>query len=83
MTREERLQQMDRHLAHLAEHFDAVEIVACRVLPDGSTENYHRGMGNWYARFGLVHEQSLRCQREMIATPLLNPDGPDPEGAPE
>lgn len=47
---------MDRHASELAEHFDAVQIFTSRLLPDGTTEGYSRGSGNWMARYGQVEQ---------------------------
>lgn len=80
MTNEERVAIVDRHLAALAEHFDCIQIGACRVLPDGSTENLHRGNGNWYARYGLSKEHALRCEREMAIILLASDPPASPEG---
>lgn len=77
MTKSERLKIIQRHLTALGEHFDAVQIVACRQLPDGSTENYHLGRGCWYSRYGLVKEHSLRCEREMMVLLAIGQAGAD------
>jgi hypothetical protein len=41
--------------AALAEHFDAVQILATSQ-EEGTTHSFYRGQGNWYARQGLAHE---------------------------
>ncbi len=45
---------LDLHAAQLAEHFDAVQILA-EVTLDGKTHGYRCGRGSWYARQGLAH----------------------------
>lgn len=47
---------IDQHLARLTEHFDAVQILATWVLPNGNTEGTIRGTGNYCARIGLAKE---------------------------
>jgi hypothetical protein len=38
----------------LSEHFDAVQILACKLEPDGSTTNIKRGSGLYPARIGMA-----------------------------
>lgn len=85
MTRSERLKIVERHLTALGEHFDAVQILSCRMLPDGSTENYNLGRGCWYARYGLTKEHTLRSEREMVVLLALGQagDGETPEASAE
>lgn len=54
MTTEEKL--LASAVAKLAEHFDAVEIVAACLEPDGNTQPYFYGSGLWHARIGLCQE---------------------------
>lgn len=48
--------RLGKHAAQLAEHFDATVILASRLLPDGSTQLYVAGQGNWYARMGMAQD---------------------------
>lgn len=47
---------LERAAAMISEHFDAVEILASRGLPQGGTQCIKRGAGNWYARQGMARE---------------------------
>jgi invasion protein IalB len=42
-------------LAILSEHFDAVQILACKLEQDGATTTIKRGSGLWHARAGMAH----------------------------
>lgn len=43
------------HVNQLAEHFDAVEIIVTRDTgPKNGSEFACMGVGNWYARYGMV-----------------------------
>lgn len=61
---------LDRHVAQLREHFDAVQIVAVKHINDSEgTISYSNGAGNWYARTGLMREWLLKIderERESI-----------------
>jgi hypothetical protein len=50
---------LKRHVAQLCEHFDAVQVVATRVYPDG-TMSFCEGGGNYYARVGAVRSWLMR-----------------------
>jgi hypothetical protein len=67
---------IDRHLAMLMEHFDAVQIFCTRNVPDASepggggvTFNFARGLGNWFSRYGHVVDwltkQDQRSRNEI------------------
>lgn len=54
---------MDRHLVMLREHFDSVQIIACRKetgLSDGSVSRFCRGAGSFYERMGAARAWLLR-----------------------
>lgn len=55
---------IDKHLDELAEHFDSVQIFVTRYEPnqEGSTINIHKGIGNWFTRFGFVKSWVIRCE---------------------
>ena len=67
---------LERHLAALMEHFDAVQIFATRVQrgPEGGNEvpAWTSGRGNWYARYGqiqqwmIMEDQRMRRQMDRI-----------------
>lgn len=46
----------------LAEHFDTVQIFATRHEPEqeGGTVNVAFGNGNWFARYGFIHDWMIR-----------------------
>lgn len=45
----------------LAEHFDAVQVfVQKRVDGTGDIRSFNLGAGNWYARWGHVHEWMIK-----------------------
>lgn len=65
MNREERGAIIERALALVAEHFDAVEILASRVADGGDeTEMYARGAGNFYTRLGMARDWLVRCDED-------------------
>lgn len=78
MTLLDRVAIIDKHLNALAEHFDAVQIVACVLEPDGKTRSYKRGSGLWYARQALcsefITEEQAEDQAIRIAAKLNPPD---------
>ena len=47
---------IEEHVAALAEHFGAVQIMVTRLAPNGNTECYRHGSGDWYSRQGMAHE---------------------------
>ncbi len=54
MTRPEAEKYIEKVLADLGEHFEAVQILATKMAPEGAgTERYFMGTGNWYARQGM------------------------------
>ena len=49
------MKMLDAHVARLCEHFDTVQIFVTRH--DGEyCMVANRGNGNWYARYGQIHE---------------------------
>jgi hypothetical protein len=40
--------------AEIMEHYDAVQIVATRMVESGFTESFTHGAGNFWARHGLM-----------------------------
>lgn len=73
MTREELSNHVDRIAQDLAEHFDAVQILASHCEADG-TMCMKRGRGNWYARQGMAQEfiqsNEAETNAEYIASKL-------------
>jgi hypothetical protein len=72
--KEEKVKLLDSVLSKLAEHFDAVEIAAACLQPDGDTQAFFRGSGLWHARIGLCQEfvdmdrqkdQAIEIAREL------------------
>lgn len=66
MTDKESSAHVGQMAVDLAEHFDAVQIFACRHA-DGKTFCVSKGAGNWYARRGMVSELSEQFKAEQIA----------------
>lgn len=56
MTDDERLKIVERHVAELAEIYDAVQVVGTWLTLDGYTKSHKRGSGNWYARQQMARE---------------------------
>lgn len=50
--------------AHLAEHFDTVQIF-CTKQRGKNTFTFDTGSGNWYARYGQVREWSLKQEKNI------------------
>lgn len=74
MTTEDRRKLLASAVAKLSEHFDAVEIVAAYLEPDGNTRPCFWGSGLWHARIGLCQEfvnedrqkdQAIEIAREL------------------
>jgi hypothetical protein len=61
---------LDSHAAGLSEHFDAVQILASYLEPDGTTAAVASGQGNWYARQGSV--DAPRCLRRLVVKQAVN-----------
>jgi hypothetical protein len=63
---------LDAHIARLMERFDDVLIIAMARNNDGTTSNWARGRGNYFARLGaarafVVHEEAkIRRQGEKF-----------------
>lgn len=47
---------VDQALELLSEHFDSLQIVGTFMDDENMTHCLTRGVGNWYARVGAVHE---------------------------
>lgn len=62
MNHEERAEILNRHVAQLREHFDAVEIVACRSDSDTAqcATRFESGGGGFYERFGMMRAWVIR-----------------------
>ncbi len=82
----ERLAILKKHVAELAEHYDAVQIVATWLASDNLTRSHKCGSGNWYARTGLcrefINENLADDQAEAIARKLDPPDDGWKEASP-
>lgn len=78
MTGDERLAILERHVDELAEIYDAVQISATWLDPDGKTHSQKRGSGNWYSRQAMarefVEENIADDLSTMIAKKLEPPD---------
>jgi hypothetical protein len=47
---------VDRKLQEIMQFYDAAQVFVTRQEPDGRTMAYSTGKGNFYARWGLIHE---------------------------
>lgn len=81
MTKEEAFEMIDRAAATLAEHFDAVEILASVVL-DGNhdTRSVYAGRGNWFARQGMAQDFISREQANEVSTQIAQKMNPPDDG---
>jgi hypothetical protein len=70
MNNDERAALLRRHATQLREHFDAVQIVASRLVEeDDMTTRYEAGGGCWFARYGLMRSWVIRNdESERICT---------------
>lgn len=59
--------QVDRAIALLMEHFDAVQVLCCRLHGDGSTGRIYKGRGLWHARTGMATEFLEEDQADTTA----------------
>lgn len=57
------MEQVDRAIAQLMEHFDTVQIFVTRQETDG-TVNCNQGSGNWFARRGQVEDWLVKRVEE-------------------
>ncbi len=68
-----------RAAAELSEHFDAVQILACKLLPDGTSSMTKAGKGLFYARLGMARtflEQDVAEDRaQALARELKEEEG--------
>lgn len=58
---------VDRSLAGLMEHFEVVQVFVSRYVAAGResvTITYHKGAGNWHARYGMVKAWTLTQERD-------------------
>lgn len=78
MTKEQKLEVLQRHVSELSEIYDNVQVLASWLETDGRTSSHKRGSGNWYARQGLAHEfieeNIAEDQAKAIASKLEPPD---------
>jgi hypothetical protein len=82
MTNEQRLAEMERHVRELSEIYDAVQVCATWLDPEGKTRSQKRGSGLWYARQQICREFIEENIADDTATAIarkLNP--PDELGS--
>ncbi len=81
MKVQEAEQHIDRALAELIEHFDAVQILVTWPNEQGGTNLTMRGRGDWYARKGMAHafieDGVAQDTSDQIARKLNPPDTPE------
>lgn len=60
------LDKIKASLDQLGEHFDTVQIFATKHDggDDGATHSFHKGIGNWWARFGQVVEWVTKSKED-------------------
>lgn len=51
---------VDQKVKELMTHFDACQVFVTRTEPDGRTMAYSAGRGNFYSRWGMIHEWLAR-----------------------
>lgn len=62
---------IDKVLEQLGEHFESVQILACRMAPEGQgTESFFIGCGNWYARQGMAQSFIKTDEAETLANKI-------------
>jgi hypothetical protein len=66
MTREEAIELLNAAAARLNEHFDAVQILASYMEPDGTWTAVSSGEGNYYARQGMAAEFIEQARAEEV-----------------
>lgn len=79
LTQDEAFEMIDRAAAALAEHFEAVEILAS-VRLDGDnagTRSVYGGRGNWFARQGMAHDFISREQANEVSDQIAKKINPD------
>ena len=79
MTDAEAQAFLQRKSNEIAEHFDAVQIVASYLLPNGYTACIAKGSGNYYARKAMCQEFVERDQARTVADEIARAGTP-PEG---
>jgi hypothetical protein len=68
MNREEAGELLTKTAEALGEHFDAVQILVSRMVPErGGTERFTAGSGNWFARQGMAHAFINSDEADTIA----------------
>jgi hypothetical protein len=81
MTGAEAEKILEDTVARLAEHFDAVQIMASWQTPQNCTACGKRGSGNWYARQGMaqefIDEDQARTQAKEIGDVITPSDEGD------
>ncbi len=77
-------QQVSAHIASIAsqlgEHFDAVQILATRMAPEGGgTERFACGSGNWYARQGMAQHFIKMDEADTLSVEIGRKLEPPPD----
>jgi hypothetical protein len=80
MTDEEGQKILDSAITQLSEHFDAIQIVACYMSPDGNTIGFKSGSGNWFARVGMCQEFVETDQAITIANAINSKEEEEEQG---
>jgi len=71
MDEDDRIEIIKRHVTMLREHFDSIEVVASRHVPEEGgavTTRFEWGSGPWYERFGLMRAWVIRKEQEERET---------------
>ena len=66
--------KVDEALKVLMHSFDATQIFVTRQEPDGRTMAYSAGRGNFYSRWGVIHEW---CSRGGGVSGVKAEEGPE------
>lgn len=74
------LNRLKQAACALYEHFDAVQILACRCTDDGNrTVHCNYGAGNWFARWGHVKSFVNDVEKGYILGDAVKPQNNKPE----
>ncbi len=65
---------VDEIVKKLHHRFDAIQVFVTRQEPDGRTMAYSAGRGNFYSRWGVIHEW---CSRGGGVSDVEPEEGPE------
>lgn len=78
------IEELNKALLNLGEHFDCIQILGTYMGDDGNTYRVTRGVGNWYARQGIAREflqmDAAQTTAYELAKVIQIPDPSDGDG---